>query len=129
MASDCNGITSVMTGQTETSYVLFRAEKANGESLQPGGWMKAIHTAGPANSCCDRVAQRTVHAPQLDLPVIGAGHDERQRRVERRPIDAAVMALQHVLHHRVAATEEIRVHLQALQLQRRAGFVTGLSSR
>ena len=35
----------------------------------------------------------TVHAPQLDLAVVGARHDERQRGVERCPVDAAVVAL------------------------------------
>ena len=63
----------------------------------------------------ERTGRRTVHAPQLDLPVIGAGHDERQRWVERRPVDAPIVALQHVLHHGVAAAEQIRVHLQPLQ--------------
>jgi hypothetical protein len=47
------------------------------------------------------------HAPELDLPVVGARDDERQRRVEGRPVDAAVVALEHVLDDRVAAAEEV----------------------
>mmetsp|Transcript_19296 Transcript_19296/g.34408 ORF Transcript_19296/g.34408 Transcript_19296/m.34408 type:complete len:239 (-) Transcript_19296:494-1210(-) len=52
-----------------------------------------------------------IHAPELDLPVIRAGHNEREAGVKRRPINTTVVPLQYVFHHRVAATEEVRVHL------------------
>lgn len=51
-----------------------------------------------------------VHPPQLHLTVIRARDDERQRRVETRPVHAAVVALEDVLHDRVAAAEELVVH-------------------
>ena len=43
---------------------------------------------------------RLAHAPDLDLPVVRSRYNERQRRVERSPVDATVMALEHVLHGR-----------------------------
>ena len=36
-----------------------------------------------------------VHAPELDHAVVGAGNDQRQRRVEGSPIDAAIVTLEH----------------------------------
>ena len=33
--------------------------------------------------------------------------------VEGRPVDATVVALQYILHHRVPAAKQVRVHLQA----------------
>lgn len=54
---------------------------------------------------------RTVHAPHLDLAVVRAGHDEGQRGMEGGPVDAPVVPLQHILHHRIATAEQIRVHL------------------
>ena len=38
-------------------------------------------------------------------PVVRAGDDERERRVESSPVDAPVVALQHVLDHRVACEQ------------------------
>ena len=52
-----------------------------------------------------------VHAPQLHLAIVRARDDERQGRVERRPVDAAVVSLEDVLHHRVAAAEQVVVHV------------------
>ena len=46
-----------------------------------------------------------VHAPELHLAVVRAGDDERERRVESSPVDAPVVALQHVLDHRVACEQ------------------------
>ena len=43
---------------------------------------------------------RLAHAPDLDLPVVRSRYNERQRRVERSPVDATVMTLEHVLHGR-----------------------------
>ena len=40
-----------------------------------------------------------VHPPELDLPVVGTGDDERHGRVAGGPVHAAVVALQYVLHH------------------------------
>eukprot|EP00962_Isochrysis_galbana_P057468 scaffold29832_cov112-Isochrysis_galbana.AAC.7 len=51
-----------------------------------------------------------VHAPQLDLPVVGARDNQRERRVERRPVDSPVVALQDILDRGVVAPEEI-LHL------------------
>lgn len=55
---------------------------------------------------------RTIHAPQLDLAVVCAGDDEGQGGVEGGPVDAAVVALQHILDHGVAAAKQVRIHLQ-----------------
>ena len=49
----------------------------------------------------------TVHPPQLDLAVVGAADDERQRGVEGHPVDAAVVALQHVLNDGVRLAEQL----------------------
>lgn len=43
---------------------------------------------------------RLAHAPDLDLPVVCSGDDERKGRVERGPVDAAVVPLEHVLDGR-----------------------------
>ena len=43
-----------------------------------------------------------VHPPELDLPVVGPGHDERHGGVEGGPVDTPVVTLQHMLHHRVS---------------------------
>ncbi len=43
-----------------------------------------------------------VHAPELDLPVVRPGYDERHAGVEGGPVHAPVVPLQHVLHHRVS---------------------------
>lgn len=40
---------------------------------------------------------RVAHPPEFDLPVIRRRHNQWQRRMECRPIDAAVVALEHVL--------------------------------
>ena len=56
----------------------------------------------------------TVHAPQLDLPVICSGDNEGKGGVEGRPIDPSVMPLQDILHHRVSPAKEIRIHLHIL---------------
>mmetsp|Transcript_28238 Transcript_28238/g.86273 ORF Transcript_28238/g.86273 Transcript_28238/m.86273 type:complete len:201 (-) Transcript_28238:656-1258(-) len=50
---------------------------------------------------------RLVHPPQLDLPVICTGDNERQRRVERRPVHPAIMSLKHILNGGVIAAEEV----------------------
>jgi hypothetical protein len=46
-----------------------------------------------------------VHAPELDLPVVRPGDDERHAGVEGGPVHAPVVPLQHVLHHRVSLCE------------------------
>eukprot|EP00965_Chrysotila_dentata_P068733 2271115-Pleurochrysis_carterae.AAC.2 len=51
-----------------------------------------------------------VHPPELDLPVVSARDDERQRGVERGPVHAAVVALEHVLDRRVVAAKQV-LHL------------------
>mmetsp|Transcript_9412 Transcript_9412/g.32760 ORF Transcript_9412/g.32760 Transcript_9412/m.32760 type:complete len:512 (+) Transcript_9412:1111-2646(+) len=56
-----------------------------------------------------------VHAPQLHLAVVRARDDQRQGRVEARPVHAPVVALQHVLHHGVPAPKQVRVHLRDAQ--------------
>ena len=43
---------------------------------------------------------RLAHPPNLDLPVVRGGDDEGKRRVERRPVDAAVVTLKHILDGR-----------------------------
>ena len=48
------------------------------------------------------------HPPELDLAVVGAGDDERHVGVEGGPVDAAVVPLQHVLHHGVSLTKQVR---------------------
>ena len=42
-----------------------------------------------------------VHSPELDLAVVGSGHDERHRRMERGPVGATVVTLENVLDHAV----------------------------
>ncbi len=54
----------------------------------------------------------TIVAPELDLAVIRTRHNQRQRWVECRPVHAPVVALKHVLHHCIAATKQVRVHLK-----------------
>jgi hypothetical protein len=49
----------------------------------------------------------TVHAPDLDGAVVGARDDKREGGVERRPVDAAVMALEDVLDNGVGGAKEI----------------------
>ena len=51
------------------------------------------------------------HPPKLDLPVISAGHDERQGRMEACPVDASVVSFQHILHYCVCVSEKIRLTL------------------
>ena len=48
-----------------------------------------------------------IHPPQLDLPVVRAGHDQRHGRVERSPVGAAVVAFEDVLHDAVGLTEKV----------------------
>jgi hypothetical protein len=43
-----------------------------------------------------------VHPPKLDLSVVGAGNDERHRRVERRPVGSAVVTFENVLDDAVS---------------------------
>ena len=57
---------------------------------------------------------RLVHPPQLHLAVVRARDDQRQRGVEARPVDAAVVALEHVLHRRVVPSEQV-LHLDVRQ--------------
>ena len=64
-----------------------------------------------------RARHLTIHAPELDLSVICARHNEGQGGVEGCPIHAPVMPFQHILHNRVAAPKEVSVHLQAFQQQ------------
>ena len=79
------------------------------------GWFqqraRVVHATKHTTAMAE-VSIPTVHAPELDLAVVGARHDERQCRVEGRPVNAAVVALQHILHHCVAAAKKVRVHLQ-----------------
>mmetsp|Transcript_5766 Transcript_5766/g.11358 ORF Transcript_5766/g.11358 Transcript_5766/m.11358 type:complete len:267 (+) Transcript_5766:230-1030(+) len=51
-----------------------------------------------------------VHPPQLHLPVVRARDDQRQRVVESRPVDAAVMPLKHILDRGVIAAKQV-LHL------------------
>ena len=51
-----------------------------------------------------------IHPPQLDLPVVRARDNQRQRVVEGRPIDAAVVSLEDILDGGVVAAKEI-LHL------------------
>ena len=39
---------------------------------------------------------RLAHPPNLDLPVIRGGDDERESWVEGSPVDAAVVAFEHI---------------------------------
>lgn len=57
-----------------------------------------------------------VHAPQFDLTIISAGHNQRQIRVETGPVDTTIMALEHVLHYRISNAEQIRCALQFWQI-------------
>jgi hypothetical protein len=52
-----------------------------------------------------------VHAPDLDLAIVGAGDDEREGRVEGGPVDTTVVALKDILDNSVAASEEVGVDL------------------
>ena len=56
-----------------------------------------------------------VHAPQLDLAVIRARDNEGQRGVEGGPVDTPIVALQHILHNRIPAAEQVRIHLQEVK--------------
>lgn len=47
------------------------------------------------------------HPPQLDLPIVTARHDERQSRVEGRPVDSAVVPFEDVLDDRVLVAKEV----------------------
>ena len=49
----------------------------------------------------------TVHPPEFDLAVVGAGHDERQVGVEAGPVDPAVVALEYVLDDGVGRAEQV----------------------
>ena len=48
-----------------------------------------------------------VHAPQLDLSIVGAGNDERHRRVKRRPVGASIVTFQNVFDDTVGLAEEV----------------------
>eukprot|EP00162_Nutomonas_longa_P014261 comp21894_c0_seq1/m.49668 comp21894_c0_seq1/g.49668 ORF comp21894_c0_seq1/g.49668 comp21894_c0_seq1/m.49668 type:complete len:1021 (+) comp21894_c0_seq1:778-3840(+) len=52
-----------------------------------------------------------VHAPELDLAVVGSRDDQREGVVERCPVDAAVVALEHVLDDGVRGAKDVRVHV------------------
>jgi hypothetical protein len=54
-----------------------------------------------------RTVQRTVHSPELDRAIVGARNDEGQRGVEGGPVNAPVVALEHVLDHHVGVAEKI----------------------
>ena len=47
-----------------------------------------------------------IHPPELDLPVVGSTDNERHAGVEVCPVDAPVVALQHVLHHSIRLANE-----------------------
>lgn len=47
------------------------------------------------------------HPPELDLPVVAARDDEGERRVERSPVDSAVVALEDVLDDGVRVAKEV----------------------
>ncbi len=76
--------------------------------------MYYVFTITSLNSLCDIYKKRklhkavvptahlvVVHPPELDLPVVSSGHNEGHGGVEGGPVDAPIVALQHVLHHRV----------------------------
>lgn len=48
-----------------------------------------------------------VHAPEFDLPIVSARHHQRQRWMERRPVDTAVVSLEDVLHNGVCLPEQV----------------------
>ena len=77
---------------------------ANGLVFRVGNNELLLRMEEGARDVVDVAAQRVdlprlglVHPPQLHLPVVGARDDQRQRGVEARPVDAAVVALEHVL--------------------------------
>ena len=47
-----------------------------------------------------------VHSPQLDLSVVGSGHDQGHGGVEGGPVDSAIVALQDVLDHGVRVAKQ-----------------------
>mmetsp|Transcript_35164 Transcript_35164/g.101267 ORF Transcript_35164/g.101267 Transcript_35164/m.101267 type:complete len:220 (-) Transcript_35164:378-1037(-) len=67
----------------------------------------AGHVVEVAPERVDLPRLRVVHPPKLDQAVIRAGHDERKRRVEGRPVHTPLVAFQHVLHHGVGSAEHI----------------------
>ena len=77
-----------------------------------------LHKPG---SCSDL----TIHAPQLDLAVISSRHKDGQRGVEGCPVDAPVVPLQHILHHSIAASKDVGVHLE----QRQAGYTSQVTNK
>lgn len=47
------------------------------------------------------------HPPKLDLTIVTARDDERESRVEGRPVDSAVVAFEDVFDHGVGVAEEV----------------------
>ena len=95
-------------------------EERGGERSGGGVWRVAVSASSPLRRgrrvCCAAHLPRLrlVHPPQLHLAVIRARDDQRQRGVEARPVDAAVVALEHVLHRRVVPSEQV-LHLHVRQ--------------
>jgi hypothetical protein len=57
----------------------------------------------------DGGTKQTIHAPELDLTIIGTRNDQWQRWVKRRPVDTTIMALKHVLDDIVSVAEDVLV--------------------
>ena len=78
----------------------------------------------PGLGVCEReqngraTTARTIHAPELDLAVVGGRDDEGHGGVEGHPVDAAVVALEHVLDAGVGGAKEVGRRLPVLARQR-----------
>ena len=60
--------------------------------------------------------ESTIHAPQLDLSIVGTADNERQGGMKGGPVDAAIVTLEHVLDDAVGLAEEVGRAGRALQL-------------
>jgi hypothetical protein len=69
--------------------------------IYEGGQVPPLAAPGPAKLAHPQRPKGTVHAPQLHLAVVCAGHDERHRGVEGCPVHPSVVALEDMLrgHH------------------------------
>ena len=77
----------------------------------------AEHVSGMATASVHFPGLDIVHAPQLDESVVTGRHNQGQSRVESRPVDALVVALQHILDDGIDVAENVLLgQLLALQL-------------
>ena len=51
----------------------------------------------------------TIHSPELHLAIIASRNNQRQSRVERGPVDAAIVALKYIHDDGVCASKDIRL--------------------